>query len=186
MTAHKSRIGSVIGIIAMLVVLVGVFVAGIVFAGRINSVRPPITSPMTSPITSPMGPQPPGMPPGMQSMPPLGTGPTFGAGLPLSPSYQGPPMFGGASLPQAPWSNVWAPPYYGPTLPYPERWRYGGDSLNPFWSQGRRYKGCGGCNKDYMPVCGEDGKTYRNSCCADNAGVDIAHPGKCDPIEEEA
>lgn len=165
MAARKSRLGSVIGIIAMLVILAGVFVAGVVFAGRVNSGRPraPMTSPMTSP---PMGPGP-GMPP----MPPLGTGPPFGAGLPLSPSYQGPPMF--------------APPFYGPTLPYPERWWYGGDSLYPFWRQGRRYKGCGGCNKDWMPVCGEDGKTYRNSCCADNAGVDIAHPGKCEPEEEE-
>jgi hypothetical protein len=159
MAARRSRIGSVV---VMLVVLAGVFVAGIVFAGRVNSGRPqaPVTSPMTSP----------GMVPGMPPVPPLGTGPPFGANLPLSPSYQGPPLY--------------APPFYGPTLPYPERWWYGGDSLYPFWRQGRRYKGCGGCNKDWMPVCGDDGKTYRNSCCADNAGVDIAHPGKCEPEEE--
>lgn len=168
MAIRKSRTMSVIGVIAILLVLAGVFVGGIVYGGRVNSrPRPP---PMTSSMTS--SPVPPGMPPMPPGMPPLGTGPPFGAGLPLSPSYQGPPMF--------------APPFYGPTLPYPERWWYGGDSLYPFWRQGRRYKGCGGCNKDYMPVCGEDGKTYRNSCCADNAGVDIAYPGKCKPEEPTA
>jgi len=164
MAMRKSRTMSVIGVISILLVLAGVFVGGIVYGGRVNS------RPQPPPMTSlPMG---PGMQPGMPPMPPLGTGPPFGAGLPLSPSYQGPPMF--------------APPFYGPTLPYPERWWYGGDSLYPFWRQGRRYKGCGGCNKDYMPVCGEDGKTYRNSCCADNAGVDIAYPGKCKPEEPTA
>jgi len=134
---------------------------GSLYARHKRAARAP---PMTSPMMSS------GMGPGMPPMPPLGTGPPFGAGLPLSPSYQGPPMF--------------APPFYGPTMPYPERWWYGGDSLYPFWRQGRRYKGCGGCNKDWMPVCGEDGNTYRNSCCADNAGVDIAHPGKCEEEEE--
>jgi len=189
MAVRNSRTMSVIGVLAMMVILVGVFVGGIVLGGRVNSRRPPMTSPMTSSMTSSMtspmtsSPMGPGMPQGMgPPMPTLGTGAPFGAGLPLPPSYQGPPTFGRAPPHQAPWFGIWTP--YGPTLPYPERWWYGGDSLNPLWHQGRRYKGCGGCNKNYSPVCGEDGKTYRNSCCADNVGVDIAYPGKCDPEED--
>ena len=111
---------------------------------------------------------PPGMPPGMPpGIPPAQPG-MFGAGLPLSPSYRGPPMF--------------APPFYGPRLPLAERWyESGGSQLTMFDipNRARGLRGCGGCNPEYSPVCGADGKTYQNSCCADNADVDIAHPGRC-------
>ena len=103
---------------------------------------------------------PPGMPPAQPGM--------FGAGLPLSPSYRGPPMF--------------APPFYGPRLPLAERWYESGDSQLTMFdipNRARGLRGCGGCNPEYSPVCGADGKTYQNSCCADNADVDIAHPGRC-------
>lgn len=119
---------------------------------------PPIT-----PSGSPPG-MPPGMPPGI---PPAQPG-MFGAGLPLSPSYRGPPMF--------------APPFYGPRLPLAERWYESGDSQLTMFdipNRARGLRGCGGCNPEYSPVCGADGKTYQNSCCADNANVDIAHPGRC-------
>ena len=106
----------------------------------------------------------PGMPPGI---PPAQPG-MFGAGLPLSPSYRGPPMF--------------APPFYGPRLPLAERWYESGDSQLTMFdipNRARGLKGCGGCNPEYSPVCGANGKTYQNSCCADNADVDIVHPGRC-------
>jgi hypothetical protein len=107
---------------------------------------------------------PPGMPPGMPHAQPG----MFGAGLPVSPSYRGPPMF--------------APPNYGPRLPLAERWYESGDSHFTMFdipNRTRGLRGCGGCNPEYSPVCGADGKTYQNSCCADNADVDIAHPGRC-------
>ena len=35
------------------------------------------------------------------------------------------------------------------------------------------------CPKNYEPVCGVDGKTYRNNCVAKNSGVETKHYGAC-------
>ena len=36
------------------------------------------------------------------------------------------------------------------------------------------------CTKEYFPVCGENGKTYRNQCMAKLEKVDIAYEGICE------
>ncbi len=45
----------------------------------------------------------------------------------------------------------------------------------------RSYFGlCEPCYKRIMlPVCGEDGETYFNSCKAQEMGIEVDHEGKC-------
>jgi hypothetical protein len=36
-----------------------------------------------------------------------------------------------------------------------------------------------GCPRIYRPVCGDDGRTYPNTCVARSSDVGIAYPGQC-------
>ncbi|MGQ0605923.1 MAG: Kazal-type serine protease inhibitor family protein, partial [Candidatus Nitrosotenuis sp.] len=41
------------------------------------------------------------------------------------------------------------------------------------------------CTKEYMPVCGIDGKTYGNMCTMNAAGAELAYKGECKSMEEK-
>lgn len=40
------------------------------------------------------------------------------------------------------------------------------------------------CPMIYLPVCGEDKKTYSNSCQANCAGVKVTSPGECEKTHD--
>jgi hypothetical protein len=42
------------------------------------------------------------------------------------------------------------------------------------------------CTREYMPVCGCDGRTHATACVAASAGVDVAQPGPCAGDDEDA
>ncbi|KAK3578305.1 hypothetical protein CHS0354_004210 [Potamilus streckersoni] len=39
------------------------------------------------------------------------------------------------------------------------------------------------CTKEYIPVCGEDGKTYSNKCKMKCSGVEMAYEGVCNSFD---
>jgi len=42
-----------------------------------------------------------------------------------------------------------------------------------------------GCSDEYRPVCGNDGRTYHNSCKARVANAEVAYPGECRSLEQK-